>query len=82
MKTFRNFARALLVTSAFGAAVFGGINLTAPRAEAVAPILLCGPTILWSCSGPGGPDILFAGTVCERLIFERRNGVTCVPYGG
>lgn len=43
------------------------------------PPLLCGPTFQWSCSGVGGPDRLFIGTVCEKDDFEQESGLTCVP---
>lgn len=81
MKSARRLARASLVAAAFAAVVLGASTLFAPRAEAI-PIFLCGPTLLWECSGPGGPDVLFAGTTCERARFERRSGLTCVPYSG
>ena len=42
-------------------------------------VLLCGPTYQWSCSGPGGPDVLFIGTVCDKFRFERKTGLTCTP---
>lgn len=77
----KRIAKALFVCATFGAMVAGVSNLTAPRAEAI-PIFLCGPSYLWICSGPGGPDILFGGTICDRARFERRTGLTCVPYTG
>lgn len=43
---------------------------------------MCGPTILWICSGSGGPDVLIGLTVCEKREFERETGMTCVPYPG
>ena len=42
---------------------------------------MCGPSILWICSGHG-PDILFGGTICEKAAFEQSTGLTCVPYTG
>lgn len=82
MKTIRRVGKALLFSALSGALVVGVMTASAPRAEALPPILLCGPTYLWVCSGPGGPDVLFAGTICERKVFERQTGLTCVPYGG
>lgn len=81
MKTLRRIGKASFVTAALVATIVGASTVLAPRAEAI-PVLLCGPTYLWACSGPGGPDILFAGTVCERMRFEARTGYTCVPYSG
>ncbi|MEM7306121.1 MAG: hypothetical protein AAF682_05590 [Planctomycetota bacterium] len=83
MNVTRNFARAVLAGSAFGALVLGTLTLQAPRASALPPIgPLCGPTFLWVCSGPGGPDVLFSGTICEKAKFEKKTGKTCVPYSG
>ena len=82
MRFLRRIQKTLLIGSAWGAMAFGALVLFAPRAEAYRPILLCGPTYLWVCSGPGGPDILFPGTICEKFVFERKTGLTCVPYGG
>jgi len=70
--------------------VLGGLVLTAvvigvtallPTEAEARPIggPLCGPTYQWSCSGPGGPDILFVGTVCDKIKFERKTGLTCTP---
>jgi len=60
------------------------MTLTAPSTAAApgGPPLLCGPTYLWVCSGPGGPVVLFPGTICDKILFERQSGLTCVPYGG
>lgn len=77
----RRLLKASFATAAVGVLTIGASSLFAPRAEAV-PIFLCGPSYLWSCSGVGGPDILFAGTVCDRIRFERRTGLTCVPFAG
>ncbi len=82
MKTIRRLGRALLVSGLSAVLVAGAMTAAAPRAEALPPILLCGPTFLWICSGPGGPDVLFPGTICERRIFERQTGLTCVPFTG
>lgn len=80
MNRMRKIGKGLLLSSAFGVLLCGALTLSAPRAEALRPGLLCGPTYLWICSGPGGPDVLFAGTICERIVFERQTGLTCVPY--
>lgn len=65
------------------AAVLGAAVLVQP-ASAGGPRggPMCGPTILWICSGPGGPDVLFGGTICEKAAFEQSTGLTCVPYTG
>jgi hypothetical protein len=66
-----------------GACVALGLSasqLLESRAEARGPIFLCGPDYLWVCSGPGGPDVLFGGTVCDKALFERQTGLTCVPF--
>ena len=83
MKTTRRIGKGLLGGSLCAAIVLGVMTLTAPRAEAGGLFrLLCGPSILWFCSGPGGPDVLFGGTVCEKLQFEQQTGLTCVPFTG
>ncbi len=83
MKLIRRLGKVSLIGSTFGALALGVMTLFAPRAEALPPIgPLCGPSILWICSGPGGPDILFGGTICEKIKFEKKTGLTCVPYGG
>ena len=82
MKTIRLVGKALFVSASSAALVVGAMTLSAPRAEALPPGLLCGPTYLWACSGPGGPDVLFPGTICEKIEFERQSGLTCVPFGG
>ena len=43
----------------------------------------CGPSRLWVCVVPGCdtcPDILFAGTICEKLQFEEQTGRVCSPF--
>ena len=57
------------------------IAFLSSEAEARPPVggPMCGPTYQWSCSGPGGPDILFIGTVCEKRKYERKTGLTCTP---
>ncbi len=82
MKTMRRLGKALVVSSLSAVLALGVMTLASPRAEALPPVLLCGPTFLWSCSGPGGPDVLFPGTICEKRIFERQTGLTCVPFSG
>lgn len=84
MSIVRRAGRASFVCGAFAAVVLGVTALFAPRAHAIPPnpILLCGPTILWECSDPGGPDVLFAGTICQRARLERRTGLTCAPFSG
>lgn len=73
--------KSFVFAGAFGALLLGAMTLTAPRAEARPPIQpLCGPTLLWSCTGVGGPDVLFPGTVCDKITFEKQTGLTCVPY--
>jgi hypothetical protein len=83
MKSGRKTGRALVASTALGAMAMCAITLIAPGARADRPPgPLCGPTILWVCSGPGGPLVLFGGTVCEKVLFEEETGLTCVPYGG
>jgi hypothetical protein len=82
MKILRKIGAPLLVGMVLTALVTGGVVLTSTPVQAGTPILLCGPTILWVCSGPGGPDVLFGGTVCEKAEYEKETGRTCVPYGG
>jgi hypothetical protein len=82
MKVIQSIGRTLVVAIAFGSAVLGTLTISAPRAQALPPRLLCGPTILWICTMPGGSEVLFGGTVCEKIAFERQTGSTCVPYGG
>lgn len=83
MNLVRKFGSSLLAGSAALALVLGGMALTANPAQALRPPgPLCGPTILWICSGPGGPKVLFGGTICEKARFEKETGLTCVPYGG
>ena len=81
MKLVRRMASTLFAFSALGALVVGGIALASAPAEA-GQEPLCGPTFQWICSGPGGPDVLFEGTVCERNDFEKESGLECKPYGG
>ena len=58
-----------------------GMMLTlTPTPAAAVPGPLCGPTILWSCVVPGCPDcpvVLFGGTVCEKIAFEKKTGRVC-----
>lgn len=77
--TTRRAGRACVATLAGVAMAIGATTLLSSRAEA-RPIFLCGPTYLWVCSGPGGPDVLFAGTICEKVAYEKQTGQTCVPY--
>jgi len=82
MSFVRRFKKHALVCATFGALVLGATSLFAPRAEALPghPVLLCGPTFQWSCSGAGGPEILFIGTLCEARRFQRRTGLSCVSF--
>lgn len=86
MKTLGRFAKTLLAASLSAVLALGAMTLVAPRADANAvpihPILLCGPTLLWSCSGEGGPEVLFAGTLCQKTRYEHATGLTCVPFRG
>ncbi len=60
-----------------GAALF--LGLASDTAEAKRPGgPMCGPTYMWSCTGPGG-DTEFAGTICDKFAYERATGSTCVP---
>jgi hypothetical protein len=84
MKTLREFQKPISWTIVGLALVVVALGIAlwpAPQAEALAPPgPQCGPSYLWICSGPGGPDILFGGTICEKNEFEKENGVTCVPF--
>ena len=80
MRLSRKIGNAFVASFACAALAIGTLTLSSPHAEARPPILLCGPTYLWVCSGPGGPDVLFAGTICEKVAFEKQTGLTCVPY--
>jgi len=82
MRLVRRIGSMLLGGSTLGALALGALTLTASPARAFPPVLLCGPTLLWYCTGPSGPKYLFSGTVCEMRIFERRTGTSCVPYTG
>lgn len=77
---FKRVGKALLGAAATAPLLLGAITLSAPPAQAGPVILLCGPTYLWVCSGIGGPEILFPGTLCEKRIFERKTGFHCKPY--
>jgi len=42
----------------------------------------CGPTREWNCVVPGCPEcpeILFEGTICEKVEFEQMTGRVCSP---
>ena len=80
-KALRTFATTLFGGVACAALVTGALALTSAPAQALRPIgPLCGPTYQWSCSGPGGPDVLFVGTICDKIRFESKTGLTCVPF--
>ncbi len=83
MQALRRIGSAAFAGATLAAFVVGGIALTSSPAHAARPPgPLCGPTILWICSAPGLPDVLFGGTVCEKALFEKQTGRKCVPYGG
>ena len=82
MDALRKFGQALVVGAASCALVFGALTATGSQSEAMPIGPLCGPTLQWSCSGIGGPDILYVGTVCDKIRFEKKTGLTCVPFGG
>jgi len=82
MRSNRTIAKALLAGALSTALGLGVMTLTAPRAEALDKIPLCGPTILWRCTGPAGQEILFPATICLKTRFEKRSGYRCVPYTG
>jgi len=79
MRSWQRLVKGLTALGVCAAIGVGMVGVLTPEAEA-RPILLCGPTYLWVCSGPGGPDVLFAGTICERAAFEKQTGLSCVPY--
>ncbi len=81
MNAIRRFGKTLLFGSVSAALLVGSLSLTAPRVDAKPPIPgpLCGPTFQWSCTKIGGPSILFIGTICDKIRFERKTGTTCVP---
>lgn len=78
----RNVRTATGLLASVALAAGAAVLFTPSPAHAAGPIggPLCGPTYQWSCSGPGGPKVLFIGTVCDRAAFERRTGYTCVPF--
>ncbi len=83
MMNLRRVGKSFVICSACATFMLSAVALTSSPADARPPIgPLCGPDILWKCSGPGGPDVLFGGTVCDRIKFERKSGLTCVPFGG
>ena len=72
--------KAVVASFVLAVVAVGVTALVSSPAEARPPIgPLCGPTYQWSCSGPGGPDYLFIGTVCDKIRFERKTGLTCTP---
>ena len=81
MKLFRRLGSTLFAGSTLAALVLGGLALTSSPVQAGRPEPDCGPTFCWICSGPGGPDVLFEGTVCEKARFEKQTGLHCV-HGG
>lgn len=64
------------------ALAIGVTALISSQAAAFGPVggPQCGPHYRWSCSGPGGPDVLFFGTVCDKLVFEQQTGLTCTAF--
>lgn len=80
MKRISRSNKVMFATATLIAAAFCAIAFTQPaKARPPIPGPLCGPTLQWSCSGPGGPDVLFIGTKCDKFQFERKTGLTCVP---
>ena len=79
MSALRKIGSAFLPLSAIAALVMGGIALTASPAEAAIIGPECGPTYLWLCTKPNGRQVLFGGTICEKIRFEKKTGSTCVP---
>jgi len=68
--------RGLLVVGVVLAA--GVIPFAQSQAGAASPQPDCGPTREWICALPEG-DVLFEGTVCEKLEFEKNTGAVCSP---
>ena len=79
--------------SRWGMLAFLGVALVAGLASleqsqafaVVPPGPECGPTYLWICVVPGCPtcpDVLFEGTICEKVQYERQTGRVCSHYPG
>lgn len=70
-----------------GAALLAGFAAIS-QSQAVAanpPQPDCGPTYLWICVIPGCPtcpDVLFEGTICEKVEYEKQTGRVCSHYPG
>ena len=79
-------SKQLVIVAALGLVVAAGVVALAQPAAAgpgrPGPILLCGPTYLWNCDMPFGPDYQIAATRCEIRQFERATGATCVIAAG
>ena len=80
MKTIQRLRNVLTATGLSAALALGVMSLLAPDADAKPrpPGPLCGPSFQWSCTGVGGPSVLFLGTVCDKDKFEKKTGKTCV----
>ncbi len=83
----------LSATSKWGMLVLLGVVLATGFASMeqgralalIPPGPMCGPDILWICVVPGCPtcpDVLFGGTVCDRIEFEKETGRVCTPFPG
>jgi len=80
MRKLSSSGKIAFASVALFAAVLGTMALVQSASARPHPPLLCGPTYQWSCSGPGGPDRLFIGTICEKNDYEAKTGFTCVPF--
>ena len=85
MKRHARFGKFVFASVAGIAAVLGVVVAVQPASGASDAKLggprggpMCGPSYLWICSGHG-PDVLFGGTICEKIAFEEETGLTCVP---
>lgn len=78
MKIMRHASKAMVIGFSVVALGFGAISVSAPQASALPP-LLCGPTLVWNCTGKFGPDVQFIGTVCDKAAFEQATRRVCVP---
>ncbi len=78
----QRLGRLLFAGALSGALLVGTMTLATPPAQAAVgahPILLCGPSFQWSCSGVGGPSYPFFAPICMKHRFGRRTGLTCTP---
>jgi hypothetical protein len=80
----KRVAKLGMFSLASGTLALASVVLVRDTANARPPGPECGPTRQWSCALPGCPDcyeVLFEGTVCEKVAFEKKTGRVCSPEG-